>query len=276
MRASKVVVVMNVPSVRPSLGGVVAGVVLDQLAERLTQLLRRGPALDPFPLLPGLSVGGAVDVAGGSEAVEELLQHLGLDLGDGEPTVRGAVAVEGQGEPPLLRRLRLSGFETFAVDLLTDLGCDQGQDVRPQLPQLGGIELDGVGDERLLGLVEQLLVEVVGEVLQRVHDHADLVRIHDTGGEGVTDLRPPGLECGGEPDLSGGHVLLRPGGVRSPDAGGGAAGLSADLDLLGVGEDGVLVGSQAGLELGQGHDRVAGGRGVQREQGPLRQRRHRG
>ncbi len=107
-------VTRNVPSIRPSFGCGVAGVGLDQLAERLPHLHRRRAALDPGPLLTRLAapgVGGAVDVAGGSEREEQLLQHPPLGLGDGEPAVRDPVGVEGQASGaasgrPWLRRPR--------------------------------------------------------------------------------------------------------------------------------------------------------------------------
>ena len=98
--------------VHPTRGGELAGgVALDQLAERLPQPLRRGPAL---------TGGGGVavyrgPVLGGGEREQGLLQHRGLRGRQGEPAVHPAVPVGGHGQPgrrggTLFFLLELGGF----------------------------------------------------------------------------------------------------------------------------------------------------------------------
>ncbi len=257
------------------LGCGVAGVGLDQLAERLAHLHRRRAALHPGPLLARLlttsGVGGAVDVAGGSEGEEQLVQHPALGLGDGEPPVRYPVGVEGQREAPLLRGLALRRPRGVCGRSLRRPGVRSGS---------GRVRRGGPGRRgrsRLRTRPAPPQPAPAGRCRGRrggPPTRSVMTRAWSAftapAARASADPVPPRLERGGEAYLPGDHVLAGAGGVGGPDRGRGAPGLGADLHLVGVGEDGVLVGREPGLQVGQGDDGLARHRRIQREQRAVR------
>ena len=157
---------------------------------------RRASGFGCLPVHPGA-------VFGCRDREQLLPQHRPVQGGDGEPAVTPPVPVLDHPERRSRLRLPLLGVQLLGFVGLADLRRDDLQDPVPEDPQLPGVVVDGVPDQRSPAHPPRSGVEVGGQRLDRRHDHLGLVDQQPTLRQRhpgrLERLRP---ERGGEPGLA--------------------------------------------------------------------------
>jgi hypothetical protein len=129
-----------------------------------------------------------------------------------------AVAEAAVGDRGAVPGLLLLPGEQLGLVLLGHLRCEDLEDPPAQHLEVAGTEVGGLLDQVLLGPGAEVGVEVGGEVVECLADHAGLRGGDGSGRVSLCEDRPPLVEALGEPlrDPTGGRVL--PGLVRQPRA----------------------------------------------------------
>ncbi len=202
---------------------------LEELAERLSESLRRGP--------PGLERAGSVlrgDVLGGGQGEQRTLEHGGLRLGERGAQEHRSLPVAGQGQAALLGGLTLGGLDRAALVLLADCRREAGQDPLAEDAQRSRIVIGAIVDENLLGLRDQVGREVLGQVVEGADDDDHLVDVGRAALQCGAHPVPPLVQGSGEryPSERAGAGLPR--GLGPPSAGRGGTGRVLDVHRLGM------------------------------------------
>ena len=146
----------------------------------------------------------------GGVGVEEGLQPTGDRVGDPEVDVGGAVAAAAHGQAGDASGPGLLGLEQLALLLLGDVGGDHLQHLPAQPAKPLGVEVSRLSHEVRLGLLEQVGVEVCGQVLQRPGDHPGLRLVYGSGGERLRSrCQRPSNAAASRPSASTGPMSLR-------------------------------------------------------------------
>jgi hypothetical protein len=207
-----------------------------------------GPTLTQRPL------GGCL-MPGCGDREQCLGEHRPGQGVHGEPAVHPAVAVVGHREPHRRRSLTLLTFEELGFSFVGLLGCDHLEQAAPEDAESFGVVLGGFLDQEPFGLLDQVLVEVGGELLERCHDHVRLLHQHVAGRERDPDRLVPRCQGGREAQLL---ERLTPGlvrDVRPPHRGRCRTRGLADVCFVRVRGDPQLQLGDPGLEVGCGGQR---------------------
>ena len=171
----------------------VGQVVLDQLHQPVPE---QGGVRQ---LLPGFGVDPAVaDPAGAGDRLQRFLQRLGVQGGQLERAVAGAVAVVADAEVRERPGLGFFLLELLAFGLVGGFGADHFEQPLAELLEGGGVEHLGLVDHVRLGPLPGASGEVVvllGERLDRTRDDRGFLDIDQPGreslaggGEGLVEL----------------------------------------------------------------------------------------
>ena len=113
--------------------------------------------------------------------------------------------------------------------VLGDLGGHDLEDLATEDPQLGGVEVRGLGDQVGLGLGPDRVVEAVGELAQRGGDRVRLLDVDAPGPDRVGERVPARVQLFGEPTEADRGTGRDPGLVGQPRRRGPGPGVQGDV-----------------------------------------------
>jgi hypothetical protein len=116
-----------------------------------------------------------------------------------DPDVGGPVATDPHAQQGAAACGALLGLEPAALLLLGEVRRQHLQDLAAEHPQPRRVEVAGLGEQVRLRLQPQLGVQVVGKLVERLHDHAGLPAGDLAGRQRRPDLPPPHRQRLGEP-----------------------------------------------------------------------------
>ena len=212
--------------------------------------------------------------AGRGEGLQVGQQPVGHGVGDPAAEVGGAVTPPARRQPRVAGRSRLLALQRPPLLLVGDLGGDHVEHPAPQDPQLPRTEPCGLGHQPLLGQALDVGADVVGQVVQRPHDHLGLRGVDDAFPQPRGHPLPPGVQRLAQAQVPPALTAVQPRRVAQPRR------LVAGTDLLGHvggrGEDPQSQLRQPSRQLGQLQQRlplVAGAHEARVDVGDVLQRR---
>ena len=174
-RVSRSRVTITLVVVPPWVGQAGVGEVLQERHERLPTAAGDRQCVD---LTERGAARGGVGVQVGAEPVGDVVGDAGVEVG-GPVTARSEVQPRRGLGPGLL------GEQPLVLGLVGDLGSQVLEDTTAEVTQLPRPEHRGLFDQVRLGLDDQVVTQVVGQRVQRLHDHPRLGQVHVAGTQRV-------------------------------------------------------------------------------------------
>jgi hypothetical protein len=117
-------------------------------------------------------------VLGRRERQERLLERGTGEGVEGEPAVDLAVSVLPHREPARGLGVPFFLLQQFGLVGVGGVGSHDFQEPAPEPLQRAGVEVLGLGEQVLLGVLDQVGVEVGGEVVEGPEDDLGLLDVH--------------------------------------------------------------------------------------------------